>query len=69
MELFNKFLLEFEPGELMYVLKEFDLGLETLADLGCRIEPMYIQCICFDSKALVARESLEGQVWCRQGTP
>ena len=47
-ELVNKFLLEFEPGEPMYVLKEFDLGLETLADLGCRIEPMYIQCICFE---------------------
>ena len=52
MELFNKFLLEFEPGELMYVLKEFDLGLETLADLGCRIEPMYIQCIGFDSEGI-----------------
>ena len=52
MELFNKFLLEFEPGELMYVLKEFDLGLETLADLGCRIEPMYIQRIGFDSEGI-----------------
>ena len=51
-ELVNKFLLEFEPGELMYVLKEFDLGLETLADLGCRIEPMYIQRIGFDSEGI-----------------